>query len=81
MNDDFEITSNISFSRVYRKSFEDFLRNSIRLIINSRKKDLNQNINRTLSFETDLNDNQINNSLVLFEDLSFDSLSTITNSK
>ena len=81
MNDDFEITSNISFSRVYRKSFEDFLRNSIRLIINSRKKDLNQNINRTLSFETDLNDNQINNSSFSFEDLSFDSLSTIINSK
>ena len=81
MNDDFEITSNISLSSVYRKSFEDFLKNSIRLIINSRKKDFNQNINRTLSFKTDLNDNQINNSLVLFEDLSFDSLSTITNSK
>ena len=57
MNDDFEITSNISLSSVYRKSFEDFLKNSIRLIINSRKKDFNQNINRTLSFKTDLNDN------------------------
>lgn len=81
MNDDFEITSNISLSSVYRKSFEDFLKNSIRLIINSRKKDFNQNINRTLSFKTDLNDNQINNSSFSFEDLSFDSLSTIINSK
>ena len=79
MNDDFEITSNISLFSIYRKSFEDFLRNSIRLIINSRKKDLNPNINRTLSFETDLNDNQIHYSS--FEDLSFDSLSTNINSK
>ena len=79
MNDDFEITSNISLFSIYRKSFEDFLKNSIRLIINSRKKELNQKINRTLSFETDLNDNQIHYSS--FEDLSFDSLSTNINSK
>ena len=45
MNDDFEITSNISLFSIYRNSFEDFLKNSIRLIINSRKKELNQKIN------------------------------------
>ena len=80
MNDDFEITSNISLFSIYRKSFEDFLKNSIRLIINSRKKN-NSNEIRTLSFTTDIIENQINNSSFLFEDLSFDSISTITNSK
>ena len=80
MNEDFEITSNNSISSIYRKSFEDFLKNSIRLIINSRKKN-NSNQIRTLSFNTDIIENQINNSSFLFEDLSFDSISTITNSK
>ena len=80
MNEDFEITSNISISSIYRKSFEEFLKNSIRLIINSRKKN-NSNQIRTLSFTTDIIDNQIDNSSFLFEDLSFDSISTITNSK
>ena len=80
MNEDFEITSNISISSIYRKSFEDFLKNSIRLIINSRKKN-NSNEIRTLSFTTDIIENQINNSSFLFEDLSFDSISTITKSK
>ena len=80
MNEDFEITSNNSISSIYRKSFEDFLKNSIRLIINSRKKN-NSNEIRTLSFTTDIIENQINNSSFLFEDLSFDSISTITNSK
>ena len=80
MNEDFEITSNNSISSIYRKSFEDFVKNSIRLIINSRKKN-NSNQIRTLSFTTDIIDNQIDNSSFLFEDLSFDSISTITNSK
>ena len=80
MNEDFEITSNNSISSIYRKSFEEFLKNSIRLIINSRKKN-NSNQIRTLSFTTDIIDNQIDNSSFLFEDLSFDSISTITNSK
>ena len=80
MNEDFEITSNNSISSIYRKSFEDFVKNSIRLIINSRKKN-NSNQIRTLSFNTDIIENQINNSSFLFEDLSFDSISTITNSK
>ncbi len=80
MNEDFEITSNNSISSIYRKSFEDFVKNSIRLIINSRKKN-NSNQIRTLSFNTDIIDNQIDNSSFLFEDLSFDSISTITNSK
>ena len=82
MNEDFEIASNISISSIYKKSFEDFVKNSMKLIINSRKKNIkNQNKNRILSFTTEISENQINNSSFLFEDLSFDSITTITNSK
>jgi hypothetical protein len=80
MNEDFEIASINSISSIHRKYFEDFIRSSIRLIINSRKKNF-QNKNRTLSFSTEINDNQINNSSFLFEDLSFDSILSSSNSK
>lgn len=57
--------------------FDNFLKNSIQLIIDSRK--ITKNTNQKLTFIEDMNDN--NNKSLFFEDLSFDTLNSFNHSK
>ena len=61
----------------HKQYFDNFLKNSIQLIIDSRK--ITKNTNQKLTFIEDMNDN--NNKSLFFEDLSFDTLNSFNHSK